>query len=244
MKVPSSLKVSALISSLALIGCGQEAAPQQQAKEKEPELSDSAKLVRTFLNAKPAQSKIFCGEYISWKYNNSTAMGDQNVINDAKYYKYLEEQGYITKMKDTWTPQGLAGLSSIAGEVEYRFKPTEKFLDLMDDHDANGCYLANSFPNQNVVITSEIVHPQYKQVSTVYARYDRKLSRLWEIWNPMHGYPGSGAWMARVLMIENPVTRAHNIKRMDVGVLSGQWATERVPQAMAIINTAGPDAIQ
>jgi hypothetical protein len=143
MKVPSLLKVTTLISVLAIIGCDQPAAPQQQAKDKEPELSDTAKLVRAVLNAKPAQNKVFCGEYISWKYNNSTAMGDRNVINDAKYYKYLEEQGYITKMKDTWTPQGLAGLGSIAGEVEYRFKPTEKFLDLMDDHDAKGCYLTN-----------------------------------------------------------------------------------------------------
>jgi hypothetical protein len=94
------------------------------------------------------------------------------------------------------------------------------------------------------VITSEIVHPQYKQVSTVYARYDRKLSTLTEIWMPMHGYPGSGATKARVLIIQDPVTRAHNVKRMDIGVLDGQWATERVPQAMTIINAAGPDAIQ
>jgi hypothetical protein len=234
------MKIGTFVAALAPLAL----AALNSACTQEPSKAAKAATSHLLANRPGFEAKVFCGDYLTFKYNNSTAFGDQNVIREAKYYQYLKQNGYVTELPDTWSPKGLAGLSSIAGMVEYRFAPTPKFLDLMDGRDSQGCYLHNAVVFSNVVIKNEIVHPQYKTVTTVYLEYDQQPSKYYELWLPHHGFPGSGKVMRRTLVIEHPVTHAMQVRRVDIGFYGGAWARETVPEALTLINAAGPDALK
>jgi len=251
MKFGTLLRTSAVCSVLVTcIECGREdasqqsAQAQQQQKPIESKLSDAATAVILILASRPGETKIFCGDYLSLTYNNSTASTDQQVLNEVKYYTYLEQNGYATKMRDTWSPQGLAGLSRIAGTVEYRFAPAQKFLDLFDRRSDDGCYWTKNIMNSNPIIKGEQVHPQYKSVTTVYVEFDQQVSRYDAFWLPLHGLPGGGRMMARALVIEHPVTHQPQVRRADGAPLGGNWTSDLVPEALVTINLGGPDALK
>jgi hypothetical protein len=225
---------------LALAMCSQEVASQQ--RQQEPELSAAAKLVVPAFQPSKGEVRAFCG-YIAFKYNNSTAFGDENVIREAKYFEYLKQGGYVTELPDTWSPTGLAGLRAISGTVEYRFSPTDKLWGLADRRDGD-CFYYNTILNSNIRVANEVPHPLYKSVSTVYLQYDRTVSRYMEVYYRGHGLPGSGKTMARALVVENPVSRQPQMRRLDIGADQTGWSSETVPQAYAIINVGGPDAIK
>ena len=206
--------------------------------------SEAAAKVEEALVQKVPDVGLFCGSYVSLKYNNADAFSNERTLKQVRAFARLEQDGYLTKMEDTWSPKGLAGLSSIAGMVEYRYAPTQKYLDLMDRRDDKGCYWTKAPVHSNVTVKSEQVHPQYKTVTTVYAEADREVSKYFALLSTLYGFPGSGRVMVRALVIESPITHQTQVKRTDMGVSGGSWSTELVPEGLMAINVGGPDAVR
>jgi hypothetical protein len=208
-------------------------------KQPEPKISEAAAVVRTLFLGEHPDIQAFCGTYLSLKYNNIDAFSNQNTLSEVRFYSQLEEKGYVKKLSDKPTQ------TSIDGMVEYRFTPTQKFLDLMDRRDDQGCYWVKSSVSRNFNIKSEQVHPQYKTVTTVYAETDVEVSKFFALTRSLQGLPDAGGrTMIRALVIENPITHKAELKEIDSGPSGGSWSTNKVPDAILAINLGGPDAVR
>jgi hypothetical protein len=212
--------------ALSSVGCGEKDVVKQ------PELSSVAKTAMLSVPRNTTEQKMFCGQMLL-TYDNMTAFTDATVQKEVRYYKFLEENGYVVAGRKEF---------ALMANPKYGFTPTEKLWALADRRDGD-CFYSNSPSYSNVKVTAESQHPQYKTVWTVYLTYDMAPSKYQAFYMQGHGNITDGKWQRRVLVLEDPFSKGFQIKAVDVASMN-TWYSTNVPDAYAMINLGGIDALR